>query len=463
MATSAAGISLAFGGFTKLAAGIESKGSVEALRAYGFGPLKPAAAENTGEKLLSLPEGFKYNLLGKTGDPMSDGRKTPPQHDGMATFSVGGELRIVRNHEINDDLPLANVAIGASGHYDEEAGGGTTTLIIDPRTRLIERDFVSLSGTLNNCAGGPTPWGSWISCEETTLGAAKFLEDDDDDEMVGGFAKPHGYCFEVPAAANGPVDPVPLKEMGRFSHEAVAIDRRTGIVYMTEDSDPYCGFYRYAPKTAGKLADGGTLQILAIKDRPNYNTQYGQRQGTTLSTRWVTIDDPDPIAADTDEQAVFKQGARKGAAHFNKLEGSWADPNGRIYFISSSGGDNGGGQIWLFEPRGRDGGRLTLVYESPDREILDMPDNMCIDPHGPNLYLCEDSDYKGVGGTTENFVRILTPEGRIADLARNISTEFPSSEFAGGVFSPDGETYFVNIQEAGVTAAIWGDWRSFRG
>ena len=334
------------------------------------------------------------------------------------------------------------------------------TLVIDPQTRLIKRDFISLSGTLNNCSGGATPWGSWISCEETTHGKTTYL--DEDDKPCGGYDKPHGYCFEVPASANNNLPPVPLKAMGRFSHEAIAVDPKTGIVYETEDAKPFCGFYRFIPKRRGRLADGGLLQILSIKGKPNYNTQFGQNIGAKFETDWVTIDNPDPIEADTDEQAVFKQGARKGAVHFSKLEGCFSDSKGKIYFVSSNGGDVGGGQIWSYQPTGKNDGVLTLVYESPDRNVLDMPDNICLDAKGELLFLCEDSDYKGVGGTPDNFVRILTPGGKIADFAKNIMPDFQTSEFAGATFTPDGKTLFVNLQEPGVTLAIWGDWDSFK-
>jgi hypothetical protein len=452
-------MTVAFGGFTKLSAAAGRKGSSAALRAAGYGELVPTPAKNTGEKVLALPRGFSYNVLGKTGDEMSDGRLTPQDHDGMAAFETNGELRLVRNHEINDDVPKDGVAIGTENHYDDQAGGGTTTLVIDPETRLIKRDFVSLSGTLNNCAGGPTPWGSWVSCEETTHGKTPY---GDADDLEGGFAKPHGYCFEVAAAADGCRPPVALTAMGRFSHEAVAVDPTSGIVYLTEDAGP-CGFYRFIPARSGRLAEGGTLQILAIDGKPNYNTQYGQTPGTVFPATWVTIENPDPDEADTDELAVFKQGARHGAAHFDKLEGCWSDASGRIYFVSSSGGDAGGGQVWLYEASDRDSGRLKLVFESPDRELLDMPDNICMDPKSSNLYLCEDSDYKGAGGTEENYVRILTPEGRIADFAKNILTGYEETEVAGVTFSPDGRTLFFNIQTPGITVAVWGDFDRLRG
>lgn len=454
--TTTAGVALAFGSFARLA----GTAARESLKAIGYGDLVPVAARNTGETVLALPQGFSYNVLGRTGDRMSDGRLTPNQHDGMAAFAAGDELRLVRNHEINDDRPLDGIAIGKSNHYDAQAGGGTTTLVIDPQTRLIKRDFVSLSGTLNNCAGGPTPWNTWISCEETTLGRGEYL---DDGERVGGFGKPHGYCFEVSAAANSCRPTVALTAMGRFSHEAIAVDPKSGIVYLTEDSKPHCGFYRFLPARPGHLAEGGVLQILGIDRRPEYVTGKGQTIGNQYDAHWLTIDDPDPASADLDEQAVFRQGVRKGAARFKKLEGCWSDADGRIWFVSSSGGEAGGGQVWRYDPCGRDSGRLTLVFESPDRDLLDMPDNICLDPNSANVYLCEDSDYAKVGGTEENFVRILSPQGRIADFAKNVMSGYEETEVAGATFSPDGQTLFFNIQTPGLTVAVWGDFSNFRG
>jgi len=458
--TSAAvgGLALSFGGFLRRAEAFVADGSLAKLKATGYGELLPAAAKNTGEKLLLLPRGFEYNVLGRKGDLMKDGRKTPTRHDGMAAFAVRGEIRIVRNHEVNDRKPKTDSAIGSKNHYDDQAGGGTTTLIINPKTNELIADFVSLSGTLTNCAGGATPWGSWISCEETTRG--KIVHIDKAGLQAGGFNKPHGYCFEVSASANTNSPPVPLKAMGRFSHEAVAVDARNGVVYLTEDSSPFCGFYRFLPNRRGRLIEGGRLEILAIKYKPNYNTRFGQNAGATFAATWVTIDNPDPESADTDEQSVFKQGARKGAAHFSKLEGCFAGANGKVYFVSSVGGDAEGGQIWVYEPTTRDEGRLTLLFESPSRELLDMPDNICLHPKTNLLFMCEDGNYAQVSPSA-NYVRILTTGGKIADFAKNIAPGFETSEFAGATFSPDGRTLFVNIQEAGVTLAIWGDWKNF--
>ncbi|HVG38684.1 MAG TPA: alkaline phosphatase PhoX, partial [Pyrinomonadaceae bacterium] len=450
----AGGTALIFNGLLRRAEALTGSRGLAAYRAAGFGALAPRAAKNTGAIHLALPEGFEYHVIGGVGSAMKDGRPTPRSHDGMAAFPDGKKTRLVRNHEINARVPKAGVCLGAKNSYDESAGGGTTTLVVDSATRLLLRDFVSLSGTLNNCAGGATPWGSWISCEETTLGQTKYKTKDG--REVGGFLQPHGYCFEVRSAAEGNPPPVPLRAMGRFIHEAVAVDPKTGVVYLTEDNSP-AGFYRFLPKRARRLAAGGTLQMLTVKGEPEYDTRTKQKPGAVFAATWVTIDNPDPEEADTDESAVCRQGLKKGAAIFARLEGCFPWRSGKIYFASTNGGDKKGGQIWLYEPEGRDTGQLRLVFESPDRAVLDMPDNICLGPRSDLLYLCEDSDYGAAGGgTPENYVRILTPSGRIADFARNVTPGFAASEFAGATFTPDGKTLFVNLQGAGVTLAIWG-------
>src|SRR5688500_2893545 len=259
LATFSGSLAIACTSLGRRAEVLAQTGDLSKFRAAGYGELFPTPAKNTGETYLSLPKGFEYNVVGKAGGTMADGRATPRAHDGMATFKVGRELRIVRNHEVSGgSVPRPGSAIGSGNHYDETCGGGTTTLVIDPKSRLVTRDFVSLSGTMINCAGGPTPWGSWISCEETTLGPT-VRTNATTGNKTGGFPKPHGYCFEVMASANNNLPPVPLKAMGRFVHEAVAVDKKSGVVYLTEDYNP-SGLYRFLPNRSKRLAEGGTLQ-----------------------------------------------------------------------------------------------------------------------------------------------------------------------------------------------------------
>lgn len=397
----------------------------------GYGELSPKQAENDPGTYLALPEGFKYTMIGATGTLMSDGNPTPPAHDGMASFEADDGVRLVRNHEVRAGAATGS-AIGGDS-YDPLAGGGTTTLVVDPETRLLQRDFVSLSGTHVNCAGGPTPGGSWLTCEETTAGE------------TDGYSKDHGYIFEVPSSNDGLTEPEPYKAMGRFVHEAVAIDPDTGIAYETEDRNT-AGFYRFLPNDTQDLGAGGRLQMLAIKGRPNYDTRTGQRVGKPLPVEWVDIENPDPESAEQNSLAVYQQGQAEGGATFDRLEGCWYG-DGSVFMSATSGGDAELGQVWQYRPRGNSGGQLILLFESESPEMLDAPDNITVSPRG-GLAVCEDGD-------GEQYVRGLTQQGRIFDFALNVEND---REFAGANFSPDGETLFVNVQTPGRTFAIWGPW-----
>jgi secreted PhoX family phosphatase len=405
----------------------------------GYGKLVPTAAKNTGLIALALPVGFSYTVFGEAGSRMSDGLTTPLMHDGMAAFSAaGGKIRLVRNQEVRWAQQADAAFRAPSGAYDPKGPGGTVTLIIDPKTRLLERDYMTLAGTVQNCAGGPTPWGSWISCEENTAGPAT------------GHEKAHGYCFEVPSKADRlQANPIPLTAMGRFVHEAIAVDPATGIVYLTEDRET-AGFYRFLPKVKGRLAEGGRLQIAAIKDAKNYDTRTGQTVGKTLTVTWVDIEDPDPKNAESDSLTVYKEGQAKGAATFGRLEGCWYG-RGSIYIDATDGGDKKLGQVFRYEPTGDAEGRLTLLFESADRAVLAMPDNLCVSPRG-GLVVCEDSE------EPVQHVRGLSPQGNLFDFAKNVLAGYEDQEFAGACFSPDGSTLFLNIQTPGITCAIWGPW-----
>ncbi|HEX7778193.1 MAG TPA: alkaline phosphatase PhoX, partial [Vicinamibacterales bacterium] len=242
-----------------------------------YGLLAPVKDEVTGLPLLQLPNGFRYISFGWTGDALDDGLRTPGAHDGMAAFaSRGGRVRLIRNHEVTQG-PAAKVPTRT---YDPSAGGGTTTLEFDPARGAWLSAHVSLTGTVRNCAGGPTPWGSWLTCEETL------------EEPRAGqpFTRKHGYVFEVPL--EGAPSCEPLVAMGRFVHEAVAVDPATGAIYETEDSRR-AGLYRFQPKNRERLADGGSLEMLALAGRPRFDTRTSQPAGATYSITWVPIENPD--------------------------------------------------------------------------------------------------------------------------------------------------------------------------
>lgn len=446
----AAGLFLApsLNGLLSFGAGLDGSGVTAPLPDYG------QLVESDECPGIFLPRGFHCMKISEAGWPMSDGRPTPNALDGMAAFSISGNrIRLVRNHELRQ-RPPEGMVLSDNKAYDALASGGCTTveLTVNP-DGSVEKvgEWPSLAGTLVNCAGGPTPWGSWLSCEETLASRT------DSDGEPTGWQQNHGYVFEVPASADEAVDPVPLRAMGRFIHEAVAIDPATGIVYLTEDSDP-SGFYRFIPRQPGNLAAGGRLQMLGIARRRNYDTRTRQRVGEWLPVAWADIPDPDPDSDFIERDAVFSQGHQRGGASFARLEGCCAG-DGFIYFDATTGGNEGAGQIWQYVPGGSGGGQLVLVYESPSRDVLKQPDNLCMSPRG-GLAICEDA-----GG--ENYLRGIDRNGHLFDFMRNDSN---SMEWAGVCFSPQGRTMFANIQGAlwvgdgtepmGVTLAVWGPWEN---
>jgi secreted PhoX family phosphatase len=318
----------------------------------------------------------------------------------------------------------------------------------------VHDEFISIGGTAVNCAGGPTPWGSWITCEETTVGPNQ------------GYDRKHGYCFEVPASADDEVTPVALTAMGRFSHEAVAVDRIYGHVYETEDAGTDSGFYRFIPNDPSNLAAGGRLQMLAVAGRPQLNTTGIAVSGVPsasitpfvpMPAEWVDIDDADPDL-EGGATKVFAQGLTKGGARFARLEGAWWGDNS-VYFNATSGGRAQAGQVWQYRPLNANRGHLVLIFESPGEEVLDSPDNLCVSPRG-GLVICED------GGGVQ-YLRGITEDGRIFDLA--LTTDpVNDTEFAGSCFSPDGRVLFFNQQGAtsmsssdrAGTYALWGPWEN---
>jgi len=428
---------------------------------------------------LHLPEGFSYRSFHDTESPVTldDGTNLPGRHDGMGAFAGSGDtVVLVRNHEVNGPLP----AFGPGTPYDSGAGGGTTTVRTTKHGEVLSA-FTSLNGTMMNCSGGIMPWGSWVTCEETVNGP------DVGPDFTGapntGLQKPHGYVFEVPAG--GQSDRQPITRAGRFAHEAVAFDPVGGALYLTEDNFGFAsGYYRYTPKhnpmETGKLDNEGVLEMLAIKNKPNKHLEGRQQRGRTYKVEWVPIEEPDFLFPYTpgqtattanDEAIVYvgNQGRAHGAALFSRLEGQVYE-DGVIYFTSTQGGGepesgvkagdgngygNGFGQVWGYDPRSE---TLTCVYQSPDQDTLDFPDNVTASPRG-TLVLCEDS-------AGDNYLRGLTRNGKLWDIALNrltSSTGTPryGDEFAGSTFSPDGHTLFVNIQASrGLTFAIWGPWRS---
>ncbi|MFJ8539883.1 alkaline phosphatase PhoX [Streptomyces sp. NPDC093591] len=424
----------------------------------GYGPLIPDP-----EGILALPAGFTYRVITYSGrTKLESGEFTPSNHDGTATFDgPRGTTLLVNNHELKG--PRANwkypVPLTDGLVYDPAASGGCTVVEVRPDGQVAE--WVGIAGTSTNCAGGSTPWGTWLTCEENS-----------DKAGVNGMTKDHGYVFEVdPSDRRANKNPKPLKFFGRYDHEAVVIDPRRGHAYLTEDAaSPNGLFFRWTPPKGfaygrGKFRtladDAGVLQAPKCFDSGGKfvdDLSRATKTGTVYGVDWVDVPDRDARTV-----AVRKQFAAGEITRARKLEGMWWGDGG-AYIVSSyareeSPGAAHDGQVWFYDPKRR---TLTLkvllgVNLDPSQDgAFDGPDNITVSPYG-GIILAEDGE-----GVSHLFG--ATDSGRTYPIARNdlnVGTEEEPeySEFAGVTFSPDGRTLYANIQTPGILLAITGPWK----
>ena len=406
--------------------------------------------------ILDLPEGFTYKIISKHKDKMDDGLLVPDHADGMHCFEgSGNNIILIRNHELGH-FPVLERTFKASNPFGKnlssflnknkdyfydlkgnklECFGCTTTIVYNTKKDKVVNQYLSLGGTLVNCSGGPTPWNTWISCEETVK------------EKSGKLSKNHGYNFEVyPSEQIQLSKPIPLKAMGRFRHEAVAVDPQNKFIYQTEDRDNGL-FYRFIPKVYKKLSKGGQLQALSIvgfrgNDCRNWKNNLF-KVGDKMNIKWISLDN---VQSPNDDLRI--RGRNKGCAFFARGEGLWYGDD-YVYFTSTTGGKERRGQIWRYKhkPALNSEGILELFFESTSKDILNMPDNITISPWG-DIIASED------GKGPDRLVKI-NQKLECTPIAKNA---FNNSEFAGATFSPDKKILFVNIYRPTMTLAIRGPW-----
>ncbi|MEX3104632.1 MULTISPECIES: alkaline phosphatase PhoX [unclassified Streptomyces] len=426
----------------------------------GYGPLLPDP-----KGLLALPAGFSYRVITYSGRTrLESGEFTPSNHDGTATFDgPRGTTLLVNNHELKG--PRANwahpVPLTEGLVYDPAASGGCTVVEVRPGGRVAE--WVGIAGTSTNCAGGRTPWGTWLTCEENS-----------DRAGVNGMTKDHGYVFEVdPIDRRANRDPKPLKFFGRYDHEAVVIDPKRGHAYLTEDAaSPNGLLFRWTPPKGfehgrGRLRtladDAGVLQAPKCFDSGGTfvdDLSRATKTGTVYGVDWVDVPDRDAKTV-----AVRKQFADGQITRARKLEGMWwAD--GGAYIVSSYARSESpaqhDGQVWFYDPKRRTLTLKVLLGVNPDPAdssaggAFDGPDNITVSPYG-GLVIAEDGE-----GVQHLFG--ATDSGRTYPIARNelnagTEEEPEYSEFTGVTFSPDGRTLYANIQSPGIMVAITGPWK----
>lgn len=406
-------------------------------------------------EMLDLPPGFSYQTLSKLGDMMNDTLLVPDRADGMGCFALDTErVVLVRNHELPAEHHMqphtANIssALVAKAYDTNTLGrpllGGTSTIVYNLKTHQVEYQCMSLLGTIRNCSGGITPWGSWLSCEESVAKASNTLHKD------------HGYVFEVPSQTRALVEPTPLKAMGRFNHEAACVDPQTGIVYLTEDRSDSL-FYRFIPNVLGELSAGGKLQGLMIIDQPKFdsrNWQQTQMQAQReYACQWLDLDNVD---SQNDDLRI--RGFKQGAALFARGEGIYFGEK-ELYFCCTNGGNQQLGQIMRYTPtplknhqqNTSQTGTINLFLESPNKATFNYGDNITVTPNG-HLLVCEDQYTEIVN----NHLKGITQHGDVYNFAKVRWQTEP----AGACFSPDGSVLFLNLYSPTVTLAITGPWET---
>ncbi|MDA3647771.1 PhoX family protein [Saccharopolyspora indica] len=369
------------GGVAAFSGGLWTGAAVSApnrLAEGPYGPLLPADGNG-----LELPEGFTSRIIARSGDQVEGTSYTwHDAPDGGACFADGDGWIYVSNSEI-------------------EPGGGVGAVRFDAGGNIADA-YRILDDTRRNCAGGKTPWDTWLSCEE-----------------VG-----YGYVFETdPWGRN---EAVRRDAMGKFNHEAAACDPVRKVIYLTEDEPDGC-FYRFRPNNWGDLGAGGLLEVLVAGSE------------TSGKATWVEVPEPLPSDGDTPTREQVSE-----AKHFDGGEGCHY-ANDRCWFTTK--GDD---RVWQFNAADD---TFELAYDGGGD--LSGVDNITSSDFG-DLYVAED------GGNME--VCIITPDDVVAPVVR--VNDQDGSELCGPAFNPAGDRFYFSSQRGtsgessgGITYEITGPFR----
>ncbi len=345
-----------------------------------YGPLQ--SADTLG---IQLPVGFTSRMVARSRQAVTGTTYTwHDAPDGGACFAAGAGWIYVSNSEITP-------------------GGGASAIRFDADGSVASA-YQILSGARQNCAGGATPWETWLSCEEVS----------------------RGYVYETDPT--GGANALRRDAMGRFKHEAAACDPTRQVIYLTEDERDGC-LYRFRPMTWGDLS-AGTLEVLVAGN------------ATSGPVSWAGVPDPDGWPRYTRYQV-------SGTKRFNGGEGCWY-ADGTCWFTTK--GDN---RVWAYDAVNE---RIDLAY---DDSLVSGPapltgvDNIT-GSAGGDLYVAED------GGNME--INIITPDEVVAPFLR--ITGQSRSEICGPAFSPDGTRFYFSSQRGasgwssgGITYEVRGPFR----
>ena len=329
-----------------------------------YGPLR-----DPDENGIRLPAGFRSRLIARTHEPIGlTGFNWHLAPDGGATFPASNRGWI---YVSNSEILFA---------------GGVSAIEFSRDGQIVDA-YRICGNTHRNCAGGATPWLTWLSCEEV----------------------PSGLVYECDPWGMKPAAARPA--LGRFNHEAVAVDRVNRVLYLTEDT-PDGGLYRFVPNAWGKL-DSGQLEVAEV-------TPDGR-------VGWHRVPNPDPdlFAGETATRYQVAQ-----MTPFRGGEGIvWDEPTHSVFLTTKNDG-----RVWHYEP---DRESIRVLYDpasDPTRQLTGV-DNIAMTPTGQVL-VAED------GGNME--LVILDRWGQASPLLRVEGQPF--SELAGPAFDPKGQRLYVSSQ-----------------